>query len=551
MLEALLATLRERRGAADPQMVEAQGFLGLALAAAGERERALDAFRAAIPALLEHVYSETYAEGGGAARIMRLRHVLESYLDLLATQAREGAAADDVVNEAYRVAEVLRASSVQRALAASAARGATGDPRLADLARREQDTAQRIGVLTGLLSQLMEAPPDQQLPKVAAGVRAEIEALRAERARLRREIARAFPEYAELVDPKPPSVTDTQAALAPGEVLIAILAGADRTCVWAVPKQGRVSFAVVSLREHELRGIVAHLRRALDSSETEPRRLPPFDVTGAHRLFSSLLEPVAEGWKSAASLVMVPSGALAQIPFALLPTAAVMPATDGLLFSGYKEVPWLIRRAAITQVPSVNALTVLRRMPPAARERRPFVGFGDPYFSGEQAAAAQTGQGAVRDASVPLQQRKAVRTRDSTGKPISSLRLGDLPRLPDTAEEVRDIACLLRADVRHDVFIGVVANERNVMEADLGAGARFLLRGKPRAAGHALAGGDALGTVARDAALRALRRRSGHHARAEALRQASLAVMQSAARDEAGARSSPTRIRCSGRRMRS
>lgn len=192
MLEALLATLRERRGAADPQMVEAQGFLGMALAAAGERERALDAFRAAIPALLEHVYSETYAEGGGAARIMRLRHVLESHLDLLATQAREGAAADDGVNEAYRVAEVLRASSVQRALAASAARGATGDPRLADLARREQDTAQRIGVLAGLLSQLMEAPPDQQLPKVAAGVRVEIEALRAERARLRREILRVL-----------------------------------------------------------------------------------------------------------------------------------------------------------------------------------------------------------------------------------------------------------------------------------------------------------------------------------------------------------------------
>lgn len=466
MLEALLATLRERRGAADPQTVEAQGFLGVALAAAGERERALEAFRMAIPALLEHAHSETYTEGGGAARIMRLRHVLEGYLDLLATQAREGAAADDVVNEAYRVAEVTRAGSVQRALAASAARGATGDPRLAGLARREQDAAQRIGVLAGLLSQLLEAPPDQQLPEVAAGVRAEIEALRAERTRLRREIARAFPEYAELVDPKPPSIGDTQTALAPGEALIAILAGADRTYVWAVPKQGRVSFAVVPFREQELRAIVARLRRGLDPGETGLRRLPPFDVAEAHRLFSRLLEPVAEGWKSAASLLIVPSGALGQIPFALLPTAAVVPATDGLLFSGYQQVPWLIRRAAITQVPSVNALAVLRRMPPAARERRPFVGFGDPYFSTQQVADAQSGQGAVR-AGMPLQKRNVVRGVDSTGKPVQSLRLGDLPRLPDTAEEVRDIARLLRADAKHDVFIGAAANERNVMKANL------------------------------------------------------------------------------------
>lgn len=467
MLEARLARLRETRGATDPQMFEAQGFLGMALAAAGQREGALDAFRAAIPALLEHAHSETYAEGGGAVRIMRLRHVLESYLDLLATRIQEGAAAGDAVNEAYRVAEVSRASSVQRALAASAARGATGDARLAGLARREQDAAQRIGVLAGLLSQLLEAPPDQQLPEVAAGVRAEIESLRAERMRLRREIARAFPEYAELVDPKPPSVGDTQAALAPGEALIAILVGADRTYVWAVLKQGRVSFAVVPFREHELREVVARLRRGLDTGETELRRLPPFDVAEAHRLFSRLLEPVAEGWKSAASLLIVPSGAVAQIPFALLPTAAVVPATDGLLFSGYKQVPWLIRRAAITQVPSVNAFTVLRRMPPAARERRPFVGFGDPYFSREQAADAQMGQGTVQAASVSLQQRNAVRGKDSTGKPVQSLRLGDLPRLPDTAEEVRDIARLLRADAKRDVFIGAAANERNVMKANL------------------------------------------------------------------------------------
>jgi CHAT domain-containing protein len=39
--------------------------------------------------------------------------------------------------------------------------------------------------------------------------------------------------------------------------------------------------------------------------------------------------------------------------------------------------------------------------------------------------------------------------------------------LPDTAEEIRDIATLLKADMRSDVFLGVNANERNVRTADL------------------------------------------------------------------------------------
>jgi hypothetical protein len=49
-----------------------------------------------------------------------------------------------------------------------------------------------------------------------------------------------------------------------------------------------------------------------------------------------------------------------------------------------------------------------------------------------------------------------------------------LPRLPDTAEEVRDIAMVLHADVAKDVFLGAAANEKTVRTMDF-AGRRIIV----------------------------------------------------------------------------
>src|SRR5262249_53744432 len=50
---------------------------------------------------------------------------------------------------------------------------------------------------------------------------------------------------------------------------------------------------------------------------------------------------------------------------------------------------------------------------------------------------------------------------------VSSAQLSQLAPLPDTAEEIRDIAGLLKADMGSEVFLGIDANERNVRTADL------------------------------------------------------------------------------------
>ena len=77
---------------------------------------------------------------------------------------------------------------------------------LADLARREQDARRRINALSDILQSMQAAPPAQQLPNVIAQMRKDVEGLTKDRADLKAQIEKGFPDYAELIDPKPVSI---------------------------------------------------------------------------------------------------------------------------------------------------------------------------------------------------------------------------------------------------------------------------------------------------------------------------------------------------------
>lgn len=132
------------------------------------------------------------------------------------------------------------------------------------------------------------------------------------------------------------------------------------------------------------------MRRAVDPGDVGAEQgLPVFDFVGAYRLYTELLQPVASGWKGAASLLVAANGAMSQVPPAMLPTASVqLENAKGARYAPYRAVPWLIREAAVTQIPSVNSLVALRRLPAASLQRRTFIGFGDPEFG---SAAPATG----------------------------------------------------------------------------------------------------------------------------------------------------------------
>jgi len=129
----------ELLGAKHYLVAELGGLLAMARAALGETEAALAGFRAAVPILLQR--SRAVAGVGALQRFRRAR-ILEAYLDLL---AERGLAA-----EAFPIADALKGSTVQSAMAAAAARAAARDPELADLVRREQDAQKQVAALPRL-----------------------------------------------------------------------------------------------------------------------------------------------------------------------------------------------------------------------------------------------------------------------------------------------------------------------------------------------------------------------------------------------------------------
>lgn len=457
-----------RRNTASSRLAEVRAFHAMALAATGQRESAIAAFQQSIPHLIETRRRDEEAGTGSVKRQQRLVAAIESYLNLLYESARNApetlAAA---AAESFTLADVARSSSVQQALTASAARASISDPALAELARREQDAQRRIGALGDILTQMLAAPPEQQLPQVQTRMREDIDALKTERVGLKKEIEQRFPEYAELVDPKPATLAQAQRLLKPGEALATWYFGEESGWVWATNKQGSIGFSAVPYNRKQIGQAVQSLRKALDPGVASIDDIPAFDVAKAHQLYAGLLLPIAPQWQGAQSLLAIPHADLGQLPLALLPTAQVaQPGKSAVPFEGYRSVPWLARQLAVTQLPSVTALASLRRLPEPAQTRRAFIGFGDPLFNTDQARqadkVAQAETGLATRGSSRLKLRNVPQTAN-----VSSAELGILPRLPDTSQEIRDIAGVLQADPKQDIFLQKRATVHTVLNTEL------------------------------------------------------------------------------------
>ena len=113
----------------------------------------------------------------------------------------------------------------------------------------------------------------------------------------------------------------------------------------------------------------------------------PFDLVRASKLYRDLFEGI-EDLVQGKQLLIVPSGALTQLPFEALVTQK----SDNTLprFEAYKMATWLGQRQAITVLPSVGSLKALRsaKVRPAPE---PFAGFGNPLLIGGTAGTGAPG----------------------------------------------------------------------------------------------------------------------------------------------------------------
>jgi len=131
--------------------------------------------------------------------------------------------------------------------------------------------------------------------------------------------------------------------------------------------------------------------------------------------------------------------------------------------AGYRDAAWLVKRHAVTVLPSVANLKALRVLARKGRATKPMIGFGDPVFAPNQIAAS-AGQ---RTGTVKVAARTRAYADYWHGASVDRARLADaLAPLPDSAEELKAVAAKLGASFS-DIYLGRNATEENVKRLPL------------------------------------------------------------------------------------
>jgi CHAT domain-containing protein len=196
-----------------------------------------------------------------------------------------------------------------------------------------------------------------------------------------------------------------------------------------------------------------------------------FDLNRAHALYQLVLGPVATVLADKRHLIVVPTGPLTSVPFQVLLTAP--PGTESGR-DAFRNAPWLIKSHALSVLPSVQLLEALRKFARSGTAAEPFFGIGDPVLKGPLGSPEQRG---AQSTAPALFYRNGV---------ANVRALQQLVPLPETADELRTIAKILRAPP-NAIILREAASETRVKEAAL-TGYRVI-----QFATHGLVAGDLSG----------------------------------------------------------
>jgi CHAT domain-containing protein len=456
--ERLLERKKNQLGDRHLETALARGLLAIGMTKTGREADAEREFKLAVP-ILSSASRETDMDDavGNAARDQRIALIIEAYMGLLGRKRTPEAAA-----ESFTYADMIRSRAVQTALAASSTRAAARNPGLAEQARKLQDLDKQYAAQLGALNNALSLPSGERDEGVVKTLKADIDKLRSVREATKKDITSRFRGYANLIEPQPATVDDVSKALATDEAFISYYFGREASFVWAVGKEGPMGFAVLPLTIGEIEARVTELRAAVVAEE-----ILPFDLGQAHELYTLLLKPVEHVWRRSKSLIVVTNGALGLLPLSMLPTepASLAPAADEPAYAAYRAVQWLARTHAVTMIPSGASLRTLRQLPSGSPKRDLFIGFGDPYFTTQQAAEAEKTFAAPAGPMV-VASRGASPKRRQTAQGSADL-FAQMARLPETADELRSVAAALGVDPAKTLYLGRDASEEKVKSLDL------------------------------------------------------------------------------------
>jgi tetratricopeptide (TPR) repeat protein len=262
---------------------------------------------------------------------------------------------EEAFDDSLSVVQRATYTSAAEALSSLAVRFSAGNDRLAQLVRKDQDLTAEAGNLDKAIIAAVAKEPSQRDADAEQSIKDRIDAVANERHDLKTIFARDFPDYAALSHPLPLSAKDIQPLLAEDEALVVVALGV-KSYVWVVTNS-ETAWKEIGVTASQVAKTVSTLRELLKVDNDEP-----FDTELSFELYRRVLGPIDGILRPKPRLSFVLNGALTSLPPQVLITRD--PAGKAL-----KDVNWLIRSHAVTVMPSVASLKVLREKPPRQAPR--------------------------------------------------------------------------------------------------------------------------------------------------------------------------------------
>ena len=449
LLQETLNWNRAHLGPQHHQTALAQGLLACALSEQAQTAQARPLFEQATlhlsaPETLTGDMMETVMD-----RKMK-RFVLQGYAKLLAQTAKTD---PQDAEKLFRIADQFNTSSVQQALSEAAVRSGVNIPGLSEIIRQEQDAKNEIAVLTGYIRSQETADGRKQTPQAVEQMRIRLTELEKQRKTYKAQIQKTYPEYFQLIQPRSVNPQEIARQLQPDELFMAIIPMEDQVLVWAIQADGRVGFHRAEMPQRDLDRHVDSIRRTLDVAELGAKA-PGFNLADAHALYRQLFAPFDADINGKKHLIVSTAGALAKLPFAVLPRTSPLPGDA-------RQTPWLIKDVAISHVPSASGWMSLKKLSLQPHAREALLAWGDPAFDPHAKEVAMGTSSLVRKVVVT----RAVGEQSRNVMDAASyMAYNKIPPLPETRQEVMELATILRADPQRDLILGHSATRASVLQ---------------------------------------------------------------------------------------
>jgi CHAT domain-containing protein len=308
--------------------------------------------------------------------------------------------------EMFEAAQLAMGSRTALDIAQATARLAAGDPKTAAVIRDYQDAQDEFDTVQ---AERDVAVASRARAEQLAAIDARIEAAQKARDQAESVVLTAAPRYVEWSE-KPVTENQVRERLGANEAVAFFFVSSKGSYGFLIRRGGIVTYPI-PMNEA---GIATAITKLRDSTVERPGGLPSFDLPTAYKLYAVLFGPVEKDLDGVSELSVAATGDLLRFPLAALVTQPGISASNG----DYRNVPWLLRRVALSYFPSPRVYVNLRGRSAGATTSEPYIGFGD-FRPATQAQLAAT---------FP---------RDRCREDFEAL--GGLERLPNTKVEVTAI----------------------------------------------------------------------------------------------------------------